>query len=188
MTGNDLRDLLRAAAAEGSNAVDLPEDAVAERIRRRRIRSRRFAAGGLAIAAAAAIAGTAWAVLPGNGQLPAANGPGTAEVPRLVTSDSDSPSGMEAALQAKLAVDANGCVRASAGNPAVTLVWPHGYTVKGDAKSFEILDGTNKVVARSGVPLTIDGGGADRFKDTWTGRDCAGDGHLWMVGTIHASR
>jgi hypothetical protein len=185
MTGNDLRDLLRAAAAEGSNAVDLAEDAVAERIRRRRIRGRRFAAGGLAIAAAAGIAGAAWAVLPGNGQLPAASGPGTAEVPRLVTSDSDSPSGMEAALQATLAVDANGCVRAGA---AVTLVWPHGYTVKGDAKSFEILDGTNNVVARSGVRLTIGGGGADRFKDTWTGKDCVGDGPLWMVGKIRASR
>jgi hypothetical protein len=189
MTGNDLRDLLRAAAAEGSNAVDLAEDAVAERIRRRRIQSRRFAAGGLAIAAAAAIAGTAWTVLPGNGQLPAASGPRTAEVsPRIVTSDSDSPSGMEAALQARLAVDANGCVRAGVGKTAVTLVWPHGYTVRGDSKSFEILDGPNHVVARSGVLLTIGGGGADRFKDTWTGRDCVGDGHLWMVGTIHASR
>ncbi|GAB2646651.1 hypothetical protein [Kribbella swartbergensis] len=188
MTGNDLRDLLRAAAAEGSNAVDLAEDAVADRIRRRRIRSRRFAAAGLAIAAAA-IAGTAWAVLPGNGQSPAANGPRTAEVPpRIVTSDSDSPSGMEAALQATLAVDANGCVRASPGDTALTLVWPHGYTVKGDAKSFEILDGTNKVVAQSGVPLTIGGGGADGFKDTWTGQDCAGDGPLWMVGNVHASR
>jgi hypothetical protein len=188
MTGNDLRDLLRAAAAEGSIAVDLAEDAVAERIRRRRIQSRRLAAGGLAIAAAAAIAGTAWAVLPGNGQPTAASGPATAEVPRLVTSDSDSPSGMEAVLQATLAVDANGCVRAGAGNTEVTLVWPHGYTVKGDAKSFEILDGTNKVVARSGVLLTIGGGSADRFRDTWTGRDCAGKGPLWMVGTIHTSR
>src|SRR5207248_1912361 len=109
-----------------STAVDLAEDAVAERIRRRRIQSRRFAAGGLAIAAAAAIAGTAWAVLPGNGQPPAASGPATAEVPpRIVTSDWDSPSGMEAVLQATLAVDANGCVRVGAGNTEVTLVWPH---------------------------------------------------------------
>jgi hypothetical protein len=189
MTGNDLRDLLRAAAAEGSNAVDLAEDAVAERIRRRRIQRQRFAAGGLAIAAASAIAGAAWAVLPGNGQPPTASGPGTVEVPpRIVTSDSDSPTGLQAALHARLAVDANGCVRSGAGNTAEKLVWPRGYTVKGDAKFFEILDGTNKVVAQSGVLLTIGGGGADRFKDTWTGRDCAGDGRLWMVGTIHAAR
>jgi hypothetical protein len=189
MTGNDLRDLLRAAAAEGSGAVDFAEDAVAERVRRRRIRSRRFAAGGLAMAAAVVIAGTAWTVLPDGGQPPPASRPGTAEVrPLIVTSDSDSPIGMEAALQATLAVDANGCVRASAGKSAVTLVWPHGYTAKGDAKSFEILDGTNKVVARSGTPLTIGGGGADDFKETWTGKDCAGDGPLWMVGDIRASR
>lgn len=189
MTGNDLRDMLNAVAAEGSATIDLAEDAVAARIRRRRIRSRRFAVGGLAIAAVAAIAGTTWAVLPGSGQSPAASGSETgAALPRIVTSDSDSPSGLEAALQVTLAVDANGCVRASAGKTAVTLVWPHGYTVKGDAKSFEILDGTDKVVALSGVPLTIDGGGADDFKDTWMGRDCADASPLWMVGTIHRSR
>jgi hypothetical protein len=95
---------------------------------------------------------------------------------------------MEAALQVRLTVDANGCVRAGAGKTAETLVWPRGYTAKGDAESFQILDGTNKVVAKSGVPLTISGGGADAFKDTWTGQDCAGDGPLWMVGNIHASR
>ncbi|MFI7066019.1 PASTA domain-containing protein [Kribbella sp. NPDC050124] len=146
------------------------------------------------------IPGTVLAVSPSPGTIlapgapvtvtvPAGSGPGTAEVPpRIVTSDLDGPTGMEAALQARLAVDANGCVRAGAGKPTVTLVWPRGYTVKGDAKSFEILDGANNVVARSGVLLTIDGGGADHFEDTWTGRDCVSGGHLWMVGTIHASR
>lgn len=59
-----------------------------------------------------------------------------------------------------------------------------GYTVRGDSKSFEILDAANKVVARSGTPMIIGGGGADNFQDTWTGRDCATNGHLWMVGTI----
>jgi hypothetical protein len=70
----------------------------------------------------------------------------------------------------------------------MTLVWPRGYTVRGDAKSFEILDGTNNVVARSGVPLNIGGGGADDFNSTWTGRDCLSDGQLWMVGGISAAR
>ncbi|TCC18608.1 hypothetical protein [Kribbella sindirgiensis] len=67
-------------------------------------------------------------------------------------------------------------------------MWPRGYTVRGDAQSFEILDRTNKVVAKSGTPLDIGGGGADNFKDTWTGRDCAGGGGLWMVGNIRPSR
>lgn len=65
MTANDLREMLRVAAAEGSDVVDLAEDAVAERIQRRRIRSRRFAVGGTALAAAVVLAGTTWAVRPG---------------------------------------------------------------------------------------------------------------------------
>ncbi|WP_427888806.1 hypothetical protein ACQHIV_36070 [Kribbella sp. GL6] len=177
---NDLRDLLRLAAAEGNDAVDLAEDAVAERIRRRRIRRRRFAAGGVAIASVATIAGTAWAVLPTG----APSGPAAvADTPRIVTSDSDGLSGMEAAMPTTLTVDANGCVRPGPGKPSVTLVWPRGYTVRGDAKSFEILDSGGHVVTRSGVPITIGGGGADHFQATWTGRDCLA-GHLWMVGNI----
>lgn len=184
MTANDLRDMLRAAASEGSDLVDLAEDSVVERIQRRRIRSRRFAVGGVAVAAAVVVAGTTWAVRPGGEHPPtASSGP----PPRIVQSDIDSPSGMEALLRATLTVDASGCVRVSAGQSRITLVWPRGYTVRGDAQSFEILDGTDKVVAKSGTPLDIGGGGADNFKNTWTGRDCAG-GQLWMVGNISPSR
>lgn len=335
MTANDLRELLRTTAAEGSDAVDLAEDALADRIRRRRIRTRRFAVGGVALTATAVIAATTWAVRPGGGHPPAAttspraaapvpfphscgarlagqapveaplrvtiarqqvapaggsgaygrvtavfanssdtvlegatasavrvivvndgavvatmgpitdnalhttlpakgsttlavpvplgrcdgsalqpgsyqlyteysvamsstdatpgavwktlrSGPWTVDLPpRIVTSDADSLSGMQAALRATLTVDANGCVRAA--GTAVTLVWPRGYTVRGDATSFEILDATNNVVARSGVPLDMGGGGVDRFKETWTGRDCL-SGRLWMVGSIRTSR
>jgi hypothetical protein len=180
MTANHLRELLRTTAAEGSDAVDLAEEVVAARIRRRRARNRRFAGGGVALAAVAVIVGTAWIVRPSDGQPPTAG----RAVPRIVRSDSDSPSGAQALLYATLTADANGCVRAGSGRSAVTLVWPRGYTVRGDAKSFEILDGTNDVVARSGVPLNIGGGGADNFNDTWTGRDCAGNGQIWMVGHI----
>lgn len=184
MSTNDLRELLRVTAAEGSDAVDLMEDAVAARIRRRRIRNRRFAVGGVALVAAAVIAGTTWAVHPSGEQPPTASGPSTADLPpRIVRSDSDSPSGMQALFRTTLSADANGCVRAKSSQSAVTLVWPRGYTVRGDSRSFEILDGAN-VVARSGVPLNIGGGGADNLEDTWTGRDCARDGQLWMVGHI----
>ncbi|TDW94369.1 hypothetical protein EV137_1673 [Kribbella pratensis] len=180
----DLRELLRASAAEGSEAVDLAEDLVAERIRHRRIRNRRLAVAGTALGAAAVIAGTAWIVRPGDGQPPAASGP----APRIVRSDFDNPSGMEALFRTTLTVDANGCVQAGPDRPAVTLVWPRGYTVRGDAKSFEILDPANNVVARSGVPLDIGGGGADSFKDTWTGRDCRNGRAVWMVGHVGPTR
>lgn len=65
----------------------------------------------------------------------------------------------------------------------MTLVWPQGYTVKGDSRSFEVLDASKNVVARSGTPLNIGGGGAGPFRDTWTERDCA-KGNLWMVGKV----
>jgi hypothetical protein len=187
MTANDLRDLLRATAAEGGDAVDLAEDTVATRIRRRRTRSRRLTVGGTALTAALVIAGTTWAVHPGGGQSPPATSQSTVAVPpRIVQSDFDGLSGMEAAMQTTLTADANGCVRA--GQSDVTLVWPRGYTVRGDSKYFEILDAGNRVVARSGTPITIAGGGADHFEDTWTGRDCATQGRLWMVGGISATR
>lgn len=56
-----------------------------------------------------------------------------------------------------------------------------GYTVQGDSKSFEVLDASKNVVARSGSPFAIGGGGVDSFQDTWTERECA-KGILWMVG------
>jgi hypothetical protein len=88
---------------------------------------------------------------------------------------------MEALLRGTLAVDGNGCVQAKTDGDPVTLVWPQGYTVKGDTTSFVVLDAAKNVVARSGSSLEVGGGGADSFKDTWTGRDCA-KGKLWMVG------
>jgi hypothetical protein len=103
---------------------------------------------------------------------------------RIVTSDIPQLSGMEALARGTLAVDENGCVHLQAAGDAVTtLVWPQGYTVKGDSKSFEVLDAGKNVVARSGPFLEVGGGGADSFKDTWTGHSCA-KGQLWMVGAI----
>lgn len=90
---------------------------------------------------------------------------------------------MEALLRGTLTVDGEGCVQAKTSGDPVTLVWPQGYTVKGDSKSFEVLDAGKNVVARSGSFLGVGGGGADSFKDTWTGHSCA-KGKLWMVGAI----
>lgn len=103
---------------------------------------------------------------------------------RLVTSDIPQLSGMEALHRGTLAVDENGCVHSkTTGDSVTTPVWPQGYTVKGDSKSFEVLDASKNVVARSGSPFAIGGGGAGSFQDTWTERGCA-KGTLWMVGAI----
>lgn len=103
-----------------------------------------------------------------------------------VESDSPSLSGMQALLQGTLTADSGGCVRAKTAGDTVILVWPRGYTVRGDAESFEILDGGKNVVARSGTALGVGGGGIDKASDTWTERDCASGGKLWMVGKIDA--
>lgn len=102
---------------------------------------------------------------------------------RLVTSDLPQTSGLEALLRGTLAADESGCVHAKTTEEPVILVWPRGYTVQGESKSFEVLDASKNLVARSGSPLAIGGGGVDSFKDTWGERDCA-KGKLWMVGKV----
>ncbi|MEU8224791.1 hypothetical protein [Kribbella sp. NPDC048915] len=176
----DLRELLHTTAAEGSDAVDLAPDVVVDRIRHRRTRNRRRTLVAAALATAVVVGGGAWTILPSAEKPPVADGVGL----HLVRSDADGPSGMEAAFQTRLTVDARGCVQASG---QVTLVWPRTYTVRGDAKSFEILDGANNVVARSGVLLNIGGGGGG-LRDNWTGLQCATGGSVWLVGEISPAR
>ncbi|GAA0945580.1 hypothetical protein GCM10009554_40590 [Kribbella koreensis] len=91
---------------------------------------------------------------------------------------------MEALYGGILTVDASGCVQVQGSQELVTLVWPKGYTVRGDSRSFEILDGGKNVVARSATHLAISGGGADKVQDTWTERECVTGSKLWMVGSI----
>jgi len=85
-----------------------------------------------------------------------------------------------------LAVDENGCIYSKTTEDPVTLVWPKGYTVKGDSKSFEVLDTNQNVVAHSGSPFTMGGGYVDSPQGTWTERDCA-KGKIWMVGRVSDS-
>jgi len=88
---------------------------------------------------------------------------------------------MEALLRGTLTVDDDGCIQATTAGDPVTLVWPKGYTVRGDASTFEVLDAGKNVVASSGSSLAIGGGASDSVKDTWTEPDCA-TGRLWLAG------
>ncbi|HZX08713.1 hypothetical protein [Kribbella sp.] len=78
MTSKDLRELLRTAAAEASETVDLAEDSVVRRVRRRRTRTARLAAAGVAVTTAAVVSVVVWAPRPGDA--PVAT-PATAPVP-----------------------------------------------------------------------------------------------------------
>ena len=80
-------------------------------------------------------------------------------------------------------MDSNGCVQARTDGGVVSLVWPQGYTVRGDASSFEVLDASGTPVIGSEPPLAIGGGYADSSRDTWDEDECVTD-DLWMVGEI----
>lgn len=102
---------------------------------------------------------------------------------RIVTSNSSEPSGMEALLNGSLTVDDEGCVLAQTSGSKVTLVWPHGYSVRGDSASYEIIDRNGEVVAKSGEELAIGGGGSDEPDDSWGNAGCVA-GDIWIVGGV----
>lgn len=79
MTGNELRDLLQKTAADGSDYVEVDEDGLIDRIRRRRIRSSSLLVGGVAVVVAVVGLGTAWVVRP-DGRAPAVAGGSSAVV------------------------------------------------------------------------------------------------------------
>jgi hypothetical protein len=106
-----------------------------------------------------------------------------AATPRIVTSTVAEPSGMEALLNASLGVDSDGCLFAQGSTDRVTLVWPMGYSVRGDADSYDVVDGNGDVVASSDQALSIGGGGVDAGDPAWGNASCV-DGVIWMVGHV----
>lgn len=111
--------------------------------------------------------------------------PSSSQFLRLVTIDAPQNTGMDAGFSGTLTVGGDGCVRAHPGGDEsvlYTIVWPQGYTVQGDSKSFQVVNADKKVVARSGSWFEIGGGLGlpDSPRDDWTERDCV-NGHLWIV-------
>ncbi len=90
---------------------------------------------------------------------------------------------MEALLNGSLTIGENGCVLAQTSDSKVTLVWPDGYTVRGDPASYEILDRSGEVVAKSGEELAIGGGGGDATDRSWGNSGCIA-GQIWIVGRV----
>ncbi|AMB40768.1 MULTISPECIES: hypothetical protein [Paenarthrobacter] len=89
---------------------------------------------------------------------------------------------MDAAFTGTLSVDANGCVYAHPGDGSevYTLVWPQGYSAKGDGKAFEVVDADKHPVVRSGSEFELGGGHVNAPRDNWTEKDCI-KGSLWLV-------
>lgn len=83
---------------------------------------------------------------------------------------------------AELTVDDAGCIVLKNG---ALPVWPKGYTVTGDAKSFAVLDADGRTVAKSDVPFSMGGGSIPDADSGWTNVGCVPDsGNIWMVGKV----
>ena len=103
----------------------------------------------------------------------------------IVQSDASSLSGMEALLRGTLTADARGCVLVvpETADDSVIPVWPLGYSVRGDSESFEIVDASGGVFARSGVLLNIGGGGA-ASQSAAAASACTAGRPQWLVGSV----
>lgn len=82
--------------------------------------------------------------------------------------------------RAELIADDAGCITLKDGT---VPVWPKGYTVTGDAKSFTVLDAAGQKVAESGVQFKMGGGAVPTFDAAWTNSECAAAStQIWWVG------
>lgn len=110
----------------------------------------------------------------------------SSSAPRIVTSDFPNLSGRSALLRGTLTVDADGCVQLTTEGDPVTLVWPEGYTVRGSAAFFEVLDASGALVVDSADAFAIGGGVPNAVTDAWRDGDCA-TGALWIAGPLSAT-
>jgi hypothetical protein len=91
---------------------------------------------------------------------------------------------MEALMIATLSVDDHGCVIArTADGGEATVVWPRGYSTRGDDDSFEVVDAAGNSIADAGTTLNFGGGGVDDAEDGWGNVDCVVH-PIWMAGTV----
>lgn len=79
-----------------------------------------------------------------------------------------------------LYADDDGCIVSGPKGSQLTLIWPTGFTVRGDRKSFEVLNEKGEVVALSGVSFNVGGGGAQDF----SGWDCVRQYGLAIDGKV----
>lgn len=93
---------------------------------------------------------------------------------------------MDALLEGKLELD-DGWLRAEAGNSSYVLIWPHGFTVRGEGKEIQVLDGDGDVVAVVGEAIKVGGGEATlEIVEQYTGNVFPDGltGPYWIVAEV----
>lgn len=93
---------------------------------------------------------------------------------------------MDALLQGNLELD-DGWLQAEAGNSSYVLIWPYGFTVRGEGKEIQVIDGEGQVVAIVGEAIKVGGGEATlETVEQYTGNAFPDElaGPYWIVSEV----
>ena len=93
---------------------------------------------------------------------------------------------MDALLEGELELD-NGWLRAESANGSHVLIWPYGFSVRGEGKEIQVLDGEGNAVAIVGEVIKVGGGDATlEIAEQYTGNVFPDGlaGPYWIVSEV----
>ena len=93
---------------------------------------------------------------------------------------------MDALLEGELELD-DSWLRAESANSSYVLIWPYGYSVRGEDKEIQVLDGEGQVVAIVGEAIKVGGGEAAlETVEQYTGKLFPDEmeGPYWIVSEV----
>jgi hypothetical protein len=81
----------------------------------------------------------------------------------------------------------DGWLRAESGSSSYVLIWPCGFTVRGEDEEIQVIDGDGRVVAIEGEAIRVGGGETTlEIVETYIGKtlpdDCTGP--FWIVSEV----
>lgn len=99
----------------------------------------------------------------------------------------DGLSQMEALLEGELDLDDEGWLRAASASSSHVLIWPYGFTVRGEGKEIQVLNGDGDVIAVVGEAIEVEGGEATiEIVEQYTGNVFPDGlaGPYWIVSEV----
>lgn len=81
----------------------------------------------------------------------------------------------------------DGWLRAESGNSSYLLIWPYGFSVRGEGEEIQVLDGDGRVVAIEGEAIKVGGGESTlEIVEMYIGKLLPddGDGPYWIVSEV----
>ena len=93
---------------------------------------------------------------------------------------------MDALLEGNLEL-VDGWLRVQSSDSDYLVIWPYGFSVQGEGKEIQVLDGDSQVVAIVGEPIRVGGGESTvEIVESYIGKslpdDCAGP--FWIISEV----